>query len=280
MLKSAVSIAPFAALLPIALAVIVLLVLYLRGGRYVFLDRLWRLLHAKDFYDPALQRHHEQQLDIERFRVMYGARAIETLEAAYAALEWSREVQISLVKLAKAGRWVKWDERLIAKPRTLHTVANCVAALALYVMVFASAGLALTNEMLGRFVDSGTWIWLETDQARSANPWTENEWTLTRDNCDNDITNVIRKVLTLEEVQTLCNSFGTAELADDISDNVHIQRWTMGIATGVLVWLFYLVLLSLKRRIEAIDMRRRLKKTQGAHSTRGREADPAPPALP
>ncbi len=79
-----------------------MLILYLRGARYIFLDRIWFLIQKTGFHDGKLQAYHDKQLDLERFKFMHRIPAIENIDAAHAAKDWADKVGLSLRTMGKA----------------------------------------------------------------------------------------------------------------------------------------------------------------------------------
>lgn len=246
--------------LPFLLVIAAALILYFRGARYVFLDRIWSLIHRKDFGDEILRKYHEGQIDLERFKFMYGIRSIESLPAAYAAKAWADEIGLTLRTMGKARYWVNWETRQVKKASKLGDVL----AWLLYVGVgiatcFPLAG-AISNDMLARFKESGSWVWMNDNRATELSFSFSKPWVLTKADCEVRPLNMPDTSLSAEEAEILCGSFGTEELQSAVEENVRAQRWIMGFLTVFMIGVLWTVFMGLMVRLRAADIRRRVDK--------------------
>lgn len=241
---------------PIALLIIAVVVLYLRGARYILFDSLWRLFRLKGFSDSILQKHHQDLLDVERFKVMHNLPTVQTLDQAKAAAAWAEEIELSIRTVAQGRGWVNWDSKEIQVPGPKKTLVIAVLCGVSYLTALWSLGLASHNDMLVRFKESQTWMWVEENRARPVLPWLSDH-SLTPATC-NARQHEIPLGLHPEEVEDLCKNFGTAELRTEIKQNVYLQRVFFG---GYLVMGFAMMLMflaSLKARLEAKSLRQHI----------------------
>jgi len=245
---------------PFLLVVAAAFILYFRGARYIFLDRIWSLIHRKDFGDDVLRKYHEGQIDLERFKFMYGIRSIESLPAAYAAKAWADEIGLTLRTMGKARYWVNWETRQVKKASKLGDVLAWLLYIGVGIATCFPLAGAASNDMLVRFKESGSWVWVNDNRATELSFSFSKPWVLMKANCEVHPLNISEANLSAEEVKLLCRSFGTPELQSAVDKNVQAQRWIMGFLTVFMFGVLWAMFNALMVRLRAADVRRRIDK--------------------
>lgn len=246
----------------ICLLIIAPLILYFRGARYIFLDRIWGLLHRKGFYDDQLRSYHENQLDIERFKFMHGIHSIENKAEVYDAIAWADQIGITLRSMCKARGWVNWKARLVKKPSKFGNVGWGLLYVVACLATCIPFAWALSGDMLVQFKDSKSWVWVDEHSARAVPFLVDKSWVLRKDDCQPGSSETNKTTLEPEEVQKLCENFGTLGLATQVSQTVYMQRWIMGLLTVFMLWPIWLIFTAFIARISALDVKRRIDKVR------------------
>ena len=242
----------------VVFVVLVCLFLYSRGARYIFMDRIWTMVHKNGFYDSVLQREHERQLDLERFRVMYGIRDMETLAEAQSAVAWAGRLSLSLRELGRAGRWVKWKEERVRKPGL--TEAAIIGALCLAFSFTTAFPLVFTvnDEALVKFKSSETWAWLGNQKVKSFRLLNDAPWEISKEHCGNKEKIKNETPLSMDEIDYVCHEIGTEAYGEQITRAVLAQRLAGGFLLMwfcLFLWVVYRDLFALLR---AFDLHKRV----------------------
>lgn len=246
------------AVLAVAFFAIRILILYFRGARYVFLDRLWAASRGKDFHDDVFRKYHQGQLDVERFTFVYGIKSLETKAQVYDAISWSEDVGVALKSIAKAGRWVKWKERYVKRPNKSGTVICVFLYIAISLCSAVPLSGVLANNALMRFHESGTWVWVNSEQVRPVSTFTDHKWVVKKNQCKSDVVGDHQVQLSKTELSDLCKELSRPGFESVVSDAVYLQRVAMGLLLFLMFPLIWLIWVELMGRVWAFDIRKQI----------------------
>ncbi|KIP18725.1 hypothetical protein KY49_3133 [Burkholderia sp. MSHR3999] len=201
-------------------------------------EKVWStFVGDKDFNDEKLKSFGQNQLDLTRFRLVYGvtARSVQDLHRLLSWMERHHLTPIE-VKQVRARIDPSKDEPLEA-PRTRHLVTR--AALALLIMVglmvtFDKASTSKTT-LLTMHV-SKTWLWSD---GASVEGTLGNSWRLDAQSCAKlPLPGTTLTGLTNDETTAICKGIADGALRDTVNDGIKYQR------RAIAVFLFFVLIVE------------------------------------
>lgn len=219
-------------------------------------EKVWgSFVGDKDFNDERLKSFARDQLDLARFRVVYGvpARSVRDL---HRLLSWMERYKIGPIDVKRIRGWIdpSRDEPLKAPGR--RYVLVCVVMLGILIFSFTSSGRAASSE--------ATWFrmnvsktWFSSDGTSVNAVW--GHWRIDSESCvKHTLPDVKVTGLTSAETTSICNAIASGELKAKVRDSLRAQRWGLGVVSLIIVLLVACLILHLYSALLARQMGRQL----------------------
>ncbi|SDE09549.1 DUF6216 family protein [Paraburkholderia lycopersici] len=198
-------------------------------------EKIWNaFVGDKDFNDEKLKSFSHHQLDLTRFRVVYGVQA-RSVADLHRLLSWMARHQFTPTDIKRARRWIDPSRnRPLNAPGKLHLTVRLVVVVIMiagFMMVLDKATSSTTTMIRMRV--SKTWLWSD---GRSVVGIVGQAWRIDAQSCarhtlpDTSITG-----LTDAETAAICQGIPSGDLQTTVNEGLRYQRWSLA---AISVFLF------------------------------------------
>ncbi|MDR8071038.1 DUF6216 family protein [Burkholderia cenocepacia] len=231
-------------------------------------EKIWNaFIGDKDFNDETLKSFSQHQLDLARFRVVYGIPA-QSVSDLHRLLSWMAHHRFTPADVKRARRWIdpSQDDPLTAPSKLRLTARLVVAAMmiAAFMMILDKATNSRTTMISMRI--SKTWMW--SDGTSVEGIWGQ-PWRIDAQSCgrpplaDTSITG-----LTDAETTAICRGIPNGDLQTTVNEGLRYQRWSLAVIS------FFLFLAGIKTGLTLCFGMRARELTQRLSPTILSQADP------
>lgn len=229
------------------ISVVVLAFLYFNGAHFLFFNKLWSFFHRDDFYDSYLDSARKDALDVERFKLMYGAgrvKDIQTVKDTHQAIKWSNSCSVALRTLGEAGGWVDWKNQKVDKPKIYQSLSLYGVFIAVvFLLVFFSV-LSFNSESIVRFKESGVYAWRGEQGLRSFVSTGDKRWVFDLSSCASEGRGT-ETPLFQEEIDFLCEFSASKDYLPSLNSGLKFQHY---FSRALLIYLVCLAVFLLRLR--------------------------------
>ncbi|AXI83628.1 hypothetical protein FUT69_07905 [Xylella taiwanensis] len=191
--------------------------------------RLLRFFISKnDIEDQTIRKHVSDQAALITFRVAFGVKA-HTLSDAKKVANFAENRNISLNLIGKADkafnlRTCSIDKKEVPKRISCHLLTTFSLIPIVFIVFFAALAttLAISNHLIVIIKETGTWVYLSHNEAKTANPFREQE-TINIENCSAKKI-VAEKKFNKRDHKILCEIWKNPSMKDIISENIDEQN--------------------------------------------------------
>ncbi|MGO3713444.1 DUF6216 family protein [Alcaligenes aquatilis] len=214
-----------------------------KGAHFVFVDCFWSFFNKENYFYDFLEKERRDNLDLERFKLTFGVRSVQSIDSVQRAVRWSKRLSVSLLELGKAGKWVDWDRQEVKKPTRFYEGGVLGAALLVLMLLMISAGFSLTSRVLVQFTESKVWAWQGEDYFSAFSLTNEKDWVLRKKDCfggfkGDDLP------LTSSEIDYMCMNMGSESYLKSHRSGVADQKY-FGIFS-FFIFLYFLIVFKLE----------------------------------
>lgn len=247
---------------------------------HLFITRMWRLVAGKqDFSDREIGRFLEQRHKLLKFRFHSGL-AVRTLPQAKRMVAWSSKHDEELSDVQACGNLFDIEECRLREerlPGSWHQFWSGIAmVLLIWALVFLAGGAAATRAIL-QMKESGTWLTVSSDSVRGL---FDGEVVTTKD-CTQGSGGVASKLgVTALEASSICDALADPATAQFVASSVRGQRAAFGTLTLSALFLWIMLLRSMRRGFAAKEMQKRLRRKASGLRAAAEECEEQEPALP
>lgn len=203
-------------------------------------EKIWNaFVGDKDFNDEGLKSFSHHQLDLARFRVVYGipARSVPDL---HRLLSWMRRHQFTPTDIKRARRWIDPSR---SRPLSAPSRRCLTGHLALVTILIAAFMLVLgkatdSSTTLIRMRVSKTWMWSD---GKSVEGILGQTWRIDAQSCNRHTLPATSLTgLTADETTALCQGIPSGDLETTVNEGLRYQRRSLGALS------FFLFLASIR----------------------------------
>ena len=194
---------------------------------HIIREKIWSsFVGDKDFNDEKLHIFSNEQLDLSRFRVIYGVSA-GSISDLHRLLGWMSTHGLTPIDVKRAREWIdpSKDEPL-ETPKRKFAFAWLAVFVALIVCLAGTSPAIASNQALLKMRVSETWYLSDGRSAHSI----RGRWHMDHETCvkglvpDTSVTH-----LTNVETKLLCDAMGNGQLETFVKDTVQSQRRLFGL---------------------------------------------------
>ena len=220
----------------LGLAMVAVYAIFRLNSTQIIREKVWSaFVGDKDFNDEKLQSFAHDQLDLTRFRVVYGVQA-RSVPDLHRLLSWMERYRFTPIEVKRARRWIdpSRDEPLKA-PGRRYLVA-CFVALAVMTVGFwyvsNKATTSRTTTISMRV--SKTWMW--SDGASVEGIWGK-PWRIDAQACtQHTLPSTSITGLTDTETTAICNGIPDGELRTTVKEALTYQRWSLAVISFLILF--------------------------------------------
>jgi hypothetical protein len=189
---------------------------------YILREKVWSsFVGERDFNDERLKSFSEEQLDLSRFRVMYGVSARSIVDL-HRLLSWMVRHGLTPLDVKRARRWINPSrENPLEMPKLKYMLTWLFVLGMLLIGLFVALRANDSNETLLRMRASGIWYWSDGKTAYSL----RSRWHIGNQSCtsgslpDTSVTG-----FTSAETKLLCSGINDGQLDTIVKETVRVQR--------------------------------------------------------
>lgn len=225
---------------------------------HIVMFRLWRLASGgAELHDEKIRTYLHDQHALMSFRFVTGL-AVHRTEDVHALIDWSRERQIDIEQLGRAGEYFDpasktvSADKLPGKRRLVGMLVSATLSWLLFLLTMLTLAFFF-DQALVRFKSSGTQFALRPDSARMLWPFSDRYRLI---DCSSNTT-AKEAGFTPEEQAILCTSFRDPQARRYVTETIQEQR--AGLAMLLLALLVATVLNS--RAIQRVHAAKKLAGT-------------------
>ncbi|MDB5783191.1 DUF6216 family protein [Caballeronia mineralivorans] len=250
----------------LGLAIVAVYAIFRLNSTQIIREKVWSaFVGDKDFNDEKLKSSAHDQLDLTRFRVVYGvpARSISDL---HRLLSWMDRCKFTPIDVKRARRWIdpSKDEPLEA-PSQRYFI-TCAVAL----MIMIASFMFVSNKATGskttmlRMQVSKTWIWSDGASVESV---LGKHWRIDAESCSkHTLPDTTITGLTDAETTAICNGIANGKLKAAVSDGLKYQSGSLLVISFFILFLGISVGLSLHFAMLARGLVRQLRSSEDGPS--------------
>ncbi len=187
-------------------------------------EKVWStFVGDKDFNDEKLKSFGQNQLDLTRFRLVYGVTA-RSIQDLHRLLSWMERHHLTPIEVKRVRACIdpSKDEPLEV-PQTRHLVARAVLLLLIMAGLMITFDKASTSKstLLTMHV-SKTWLWSD---GASVEGVLGNSWRLDAQSCAKPpLPDITLSGLTDDETIAICKGIADGALEETVSEGIKYQR--------------------------------------------------------
>ncbi|WP_281850439.1 DUF6216 family protein [Dyella sp. GSA-30] len=193
---------------------------------YILKYFLWRVFHGKSgITDPVIKRYLGEQSSLMLFRFV--AVDAETNQDAQELIQWSKDKNISLETVGRAGGYFNPKKRCVSEKmaRSLTFFRRAYASLSIFVIVLMLPTLLTfaTSRAILAFKTSDQWFLLGNDNAKAIFAWNAEEFD--RSQCSQpNLGDVAKAGFAQNAAISICKFWSDQKTSAYIETTVHRQR--------------------------------------------------------
>ncbi|WP_175924575.1 DUF6216 family protein [Burkholderia latens] len=213
----------------LGLAGFVIYAVFRLNSTQIIREKVWStFVGDKDFNDEKLKAFGQDQLDLTRFRLVYGVTA-RSISDLHRLLSWMDRHHLTPIDVKRARSCIDPSkDNPLNVPRTRHFIARailCALLVALFVVVLNTAGTSKTTLISMR--TSKTWLW--SDGASVEGIWGET-WRLDAQSCTKrPLPNSRVTGLSYDETMAICKGIADGGLRETVTGGLKDQRIVIGV---------------------------------------------------
>ncbi|WP_118181127.1 DUF6216 family protein [Paraburkholderia phosphatilytica] len=198
-------------------------------------EKIWNAFAGdKDFNDEKLKSFSNHQLDLTRFRVVYGVQA-RSVADLHRLLSWMARHQFTPADVKRARRWIDPSRHHpLNAPSRLRLIARLVVAAIMFAGFTVVQDKATNSRTtMIRMRVSKTWMWSDGKSVEGVlgQPWRIDAQSCARHTLPGrSITG-----LTDGETSAICQGIPGGDLQTTVNDGLRYQRWSLA---AISVFLF------------------------------------------
>ncbi|CAM5340697.1 DUF6216 family protein [Alcaligenes faecalis] len=219
------------------------LIFKLKGAHFVLMDYLWSFFNKENYYHGFLEKERRDNLDLERFKLMFGVRGVQSIESVQRAVRWSKRLSVSLRELGKAGKWVDWDRQEVKEPTKSYGGGVFGAALLVLMLLIISVGFSLSSRVLVQFKESKVWAWQGEDYFSAFALTNKKDWVLRKKDCFGGFKGA-GLPLKSDEIDYMCMNMGSESYLKSFRSGITAQKY-FGIFS-FFVFLYFLIVFKIE----------------------------------
>lgn len=238
--------------------------LFRLNSTQIIREKVWSsLVGDKDFNDERLKSFACDQLDLARFRVVYGV-AAQSVKDLHRLLSWMERYKVSPLEVKRVRGWIDASREGLLKVPSRRYVAMCVVVLGILILGFTSSGRSASSKATWfRMNTSGTWF---SSDGTSVNAiW--GGWRIDSQQCAKHVLpDAAVTGLSGDEAASICKAMVDGELKTMVSDSLKGQRWSLGAISLFIVLLYGCAVMHISVVLRARRLGNRLlpmEKAQG-----------------
>jgi len=164
--------------------------------RALFLNVIWQNLFKKDyeFNDDALGAAAKQQIDVEKFRLLFPKLKVRSIYHAKAIITWCNHYKIGYEEAATQADHLHYNEHKTPKisltlPKSLNLYQSMnmsmIAALGLFLcfILFIPSLSGWSDKILVKGKYSSTFLWIKNDASLASTFMADKQWEIKADEC-------------------------------------------------------------------------------------------------
>ena len=202
---------------------------------YIIREKIWSsFVGDRDFSDEHLKAFADEQLDLSRFRVVYGvpARSIADL---HRLLAWMKEFDLAPFDVKRAREWINPSKNEpFQEPNGRFLVGRVFMLAVLMAALFATMKAVGSHQTLLKMRASGTYYWSD---GKSVEPAWGNGHFDPRGCADGGVPDVSGTGFTSLEAKLLCDGIADGELNKIVTESIASQRRGFG-TTAFIIGIF------------------------------------------
>lgn len=199
---------------------------------YIIREKIWSsFVGDRDFSDERLKTFADEQLDLSRFRVVYGVpgRSIEDL---HRLLAWMNKFDLAPFDVKRAREWINPSrDEPFQEPNGRFIVGRVLLLGILMAALFATLRAVDSHQTLLRMRASGTFYWSD---GKSVEPAWGNWHFDTRACAEGGVPDVSGTGFTSVEGKLLCDGIADGELNKIVTESIASQRRGFGTITLII----------------------------------------------
>ncbi|WP_157635141.1 DUF6216 family protein [Burkholderia ubonensis] len=187
-------------------------------------EKVWSsFVGDKDFNDEELRSFAQEQLDLTRFRVVYGV-AARSVSDLHRLLLWMRQRKIAPGDVKRIRAWIDPSkDELLETPSKRYISTWCVLLGVLILAFCLSAATSDSKTTMLQMKVSGTWFLSNGTHVDAV--W--GHWRIDSESCLNHARPDIKVTgLTEAEATTICNGIANGTLKTVVDESLKYQRWS------------------------------------------------------
>jgi hypothetical protein len=228
--------------------------------------RLLRFFISKDeIEDPIIKKNLADQAALVSFRITHGVHS-RTLTDARKLAGFAEDKNVPIDLIGKAG-WVFDLRKLVINPKRVpHKAWLFAAGAALVTLILAIAILcaaATKGDLLVTVKETGTWLWLSEDSARTVRPFFGKRETFDESSCSPDQSKIgAPDGFDQKDPKILCGIWEDSALESHLAKELKKQRRVLLMAVAVLVWYALMVFGMLRQWGAQIELSSLLREAE------------------
>jgi len=227
-------------------------------------EKVWSsFVGDKDFNDEKLKSFARDQLDLTRFRVVYGVSARSVMDL-HRLLSWMEQYKVSPIDVKRVRSWIdpSRDEPLRTPSKRYIVTWMAVFGILILSLTLPHAASESKVTFLTMKV-SGTWF---SSDGTSVNGIWE-RWQIDSQSCMKHILPDLNLTgLTGTETAAICDGIAGGELKTVVGDSLKFQRWSLAVIAFVIASLAVIILLNVNVASRARRLGNQLRSTEKAAS--------------
>ncbi|RQT57702.1 DUF6216 family protein [Burkholderia cepacia] len=194
------------------------------NSTHIIREKVWStFVGDKDFNDEKLKSFGQKQLDLTRFRLVYGVTA-RSIQDLHRLLSWMDRHQLTPIEVKRVRAYIdpSKDEPLDT-PRTLHLVTRAILLLLIMVGLMVTFNKVSTSKstLLTMHV-SKTWLWSDGVSVEGV---LGSSWRLDAPSCASPpLPEITHTGLTGDEMIALCKGIADGALKKTVNEGIKFQR--------------------------------------------------------
>lgn len=214
----------------LGLAMVAVYAIFRLNSTQIIREKVWSaFVGDKDFNDEKLQSFAHDQLDLTRFRVVYGVQA-RSVADLHRLLSWMERYRFTPIEIKRVRRRIDPSraEPLNAPSRRFLVACLVVIAITIASFMYISNKATTAKTTMIHMRVSKTWMWSDgaSVEGIGGTPWRIDAQACSQHTLPDTSTTG----LTSNETTAICNGISDGELKATVKEGLTYQRWS-----GVLI---------------------------------------------
>lgn len=211
----------------LGLAMVAVYAIFRLNSTQIIREKVWSaFVGDKDFNDEDLKSFAHDQLDLARFRIVYGVQA-RSVSDLHRLLSWMKRYRFTPIEIKRARRWIdpSRDEPLNVPSKRYLAACLVVPVIAIGGFMYLSNKATTSKTTMINMRVSKTWMW--SDGASVEGIWGK-PWRIDAQSCANHtLPDTSLTGLTSTETTAICNGIPDGELRTTVKEGLTYQRWSL-----------------------------------------------------